>query len=631
MALSENFPEDNFRSSFNGSRFDEPCGDELNSDELVYFDKESILPEERSLYQFKSPGELQLEGSIIREPSKEEIILSRAARAGKAILAGLLSFSTKGRLDPTSLVAPQPAITPEEASARKEIERGAHHFRVNRLKKGAVHEFMYSLQHEFPDDPDVRIPIKRMVSRKKTLLQGTQEEGELHRTLTPFLSGVLVHPETRKGFMEALNTEAANQSEELKQEAREGKLRADVVVVGGGVHAAIFAAEYRANSPDARILIVDNGKKLGGQFSKYGSRPVFGTNSRDIRRQDNDKVPLASGAGNLNSFGPKAPLQLPDFTSQAYVNNLDMGTCAAVNQYLSAETMLSAEVFASDYNQSCDDSVELRIRDTNTNESFFVEGTTVVIASGIGERSDGEGNVWSADQFLAHFGNEENEFPMDAFTDKDIAIIGIGDTGKVSSRLLTWQGPEGAYGNSVVQLGGAKKITWYGATFRTKEEFCRQVRPLYHDLAPSIATGEPSDNEKLTIFPKTERVARSATTNEKALLLLRNEDGSLSTVEHDIAIDATTAPDRLEAIFGRSADRAPYVVSRSGKTLARYLNDRTIIVGPAAKLPLDTDQQKALGPNGENTVSIWANERANVATARALSTKKILYPFIKGL
>ena len=50
------------------------------------------------------------------------------------------------------------------------------------------------------------------------------------------------------------------------------KNKYDVLIIGGGISASVFASNYIKNSPNRKIAIVESGRSLGGRSSTRISR-----------------------------------------------------------------------------------------------------------------------------------------------------------------------------------------------------------------------------------------------------------------------------------------------------------------------------------------------------------------------
>jgi hypothetical protein len=517
-----------------------------------------------------------------------------------------------------------PAPAPEPQPRWSNVERKAHTFRSTRIRMGDLGTFASWIQTEH----GIKAGVSALVRRSDDLFARTQDYGELHRAYIPLLAGIMSEPGAKSRFLSTMDNEVEIESDSLKAEARtEVGLTADVIVIGAGVQASIFASKLRSESPETRIVAIDKGDTLGGQFRSYGQRPVFFINSRNHRRQDNELTGLPGNQGNLNSFGQKAPVQITDLSYETYPTNLDLGDTAALNQFLAAETMLGSAL--ENVEENTDGSYTITVRDTKTNEKLVLHSTRIVIASGLGERKSLVGDeleaVWSAEQLFKHFGDNNTLFPMDMFIGKRVAIVGGGDSGRVAAELLARLGPKEAYGKSAVQMGGVEKILWFGTEFKNREEFCQESRPRYQRLA-SFITKTPFGID--LIAPDTRRVKNIIPRGAEGLTIIL-EDGSEQFV--DYVIDATnltsTALDPLKEITGEPVPVSARVPNIGTTTISKRIGKGIYLAGPVARLPLTLIEKTRFAEGiKENTASIWANQTRTEALAltiaKDIATKK---------
>ncbi len=521
-------------------------------------------------------------------------------------------------------------------------ERTAHKYRSQKLRFGPLGDFVkdFLIEH-----PDIKKGVSAITKRASKLMERTQSGQEKHRLYAPLISGIMNEPEARAEFMDRLDEAATQKSDELKKEAlTEGEVIADIVIIGAGVHSAIFAARVRAENPELRIVVVDEAEKLGGQFRSYGDRPVFSINSRNHRSQKNEKLALPGKDGNLNSFGDKAPIQLTDISAETYPTNVELGDVTAINSFMSSDAMLGVS-YMSNVRQTTTDETTQLVTVSDGEQTYNIRANQLVIASGIGEREiakkEKPKGVWTAEDLFSHFGNSEITFPMDEFVGKRIMIKGGGDTGRVVAELFARLAPKEAYGKSNVQLGGPREIIWYGADFDSKEDFQRTNRPRYQRLAPFIRPADTlyfddKTDEQTFLIPSTDKVI---SIDENAA----NGDLEVTTIDSsgfrdrqtaDIVIDCTNLSSDIFELFkdqGAIENSIGFVPELDQTAeVAKKIGPDITFIGPVAKLPL-TRQEKQTFADGisENTVAIWANQlRTNVVAkqmAQRLSRAKTKY------
>lgn len=491
----------------------------------------------------------------------------------------------------------------------------AHRFRTGRLRKGAVGDFIKGLQ----SDTDTKDAIGLMTKHKLDLTPWYDRYDTRYRALTPFLSGIMSQPDARKSFMKAIDETVTAESDALKEQAREsGGLKVDILLVGAGLQASVAAAQMRLENPKLSVLCIDEKPQIGGQFRSYGARPTFRINSRSHRPQLEDSVygeiSLPGELGNLNSFGDTAPLQMPDITTETYPTNVDMGDVAAVNLFLSAPVMTETK-HVSCVSSGTDQEI-VTVADIITGQEYKINAQRVVFITGAGERQKIEdaGNVWTAEEVLAHFGNEDNPLPMETFAGKTIAVIGGGDSGKIIVELLSRLGPQAAYGKSVAQFGNPQSIAWYGVDFTNQDEYCEQNRSRYSQLGAFISNRffARGGRNVIPMRVKVEAVYPYGRLGGNSIGV-QIADSNGFTLNYDMVIDARTLVksnainndvDDLPAgeIRLRVSELGNVAVGKELFRTSRY------IAGPAAELPLSALEKSTFSPKiKQNGVSVWAN------------------------
>lgn len=511
------------------------------------------------------------------------------------------------------------------AAARQAVtERKAHSYRAGKLGFPAIRQFLAD-RVTSGDAEDRRRGLNARLSDEIV----AQDKSESHRNFMPLLADCLSNPEERAGLMSAVDLASVTKSDELKLEAETvGIIKCDVFVLGTGVQSAVFSSELRGLNPDARIICADRQPQLGGQFRQYGKRPVFKINSR-AHRQESQVTALPGRDGNLNTMGKRAVIQVTDFANDTYPSNVEVGDAAAINGFMSAESMLETEVTSFNKNETGDDWT-VTLKDLSTGSVYKVVAKDVVAPIGLGSRESRFGSderIMTAETLFKIFGDNKNSFPMEQFRNKRIAIIGGGDTGRVVAELFTRLAPKEAYGRSSVQLGSPKSIDWFGVNFMNRSQFCAaDTRPRYQQLASFIYKDELFNRSAggLTIIPKTAKVTRVDKFYDDKLAVITG-DMTRSDQLYDYVIDATNLSNNkflkgLEEQFGK-----PRTTTRPQSSLSEFLEiakeyaDHLFVTGPGAALNLSQDEKSTFNSGiKENTAAIWANTPRSVQLARLI-------------
>lgn len=288
-------------------------------------------------------------------------------------------------------------------------------------------------------------------------------------------------------ILQHLGTESTELRARL-QEGGSGWSEVDVLVVGGGVHAAIFNGVYTGLAPGARVLTVEPEESLAKVF--LGPGPMGRINSPEGAR----------GSANLI---PGAPLQLSDLSRDEYPTYETLGHVLLYAHYASRSRFLLGEGVArlepdpAGYRATLTSGLELRARQ-------------VVVAIGLGlptarttdaatlrlieeeiSRPRIPGQVSGIQYFedAVHLGKKTLDaglMPLAPYSGKRVAVVGTGDGGNIFMEFLLGRAPDPAYAGAPVRVLPAR-IFWVGqdapdlAGYRaaTRERYHASMRDLY--------------------------------------------------------------------------------------------------------------------------------------------------------
>jgi hypothetical protein len=294
----------------------------------------------------------------------------------------------------------------------------------------------------------------------------TVTDDERIQHLVPLWSAAATVPEAN-AYLEIMLDEATReQSAEIKREMHNGEKYVPTLIVGGGVHGAVYNAEFLYHAPNVENVTVDAAKRLGGQFRSYGG-PVLSMNTSN--RKINVDRPESLDNPNSNSMGPHAPLQLPDISGRLYADNTRVGLVAAVNQFLSADTAIETELTGVKKSSDAETQGSLLVRLRDLESATDVTATTdkLVISTGLGhaelafaEQDEktkeiccrSEKCVYTYTELLELIGDRSNPFPLEKFSGKRIIFVGGGHSALTGVEAMVGLGPEDR--GSVASLGG---------------------------------------------------------------------------------------------------------------------------------------------------------------------------------
>lgn len=279
------------------------------------------------------------------------------------------------------------------------------------------------------------------------------------------LAAVAFSPKSRERMNMALDVKWSTEATSSKLEDI-GEL-----VIGGGVHAAIYCASRVAAGFKPPTVITDG--PVGGAFAT-SARPAFYLNSGN--KPGKTGLP---GSGSALNYLPGAPLQSSQISMGEYETNADIAFCArlalAKNAHVYSGRIknidpLSGAVFRE---------VQLENGDT-----LFAK--RVIIATGLGEcrRPDyGFGGTRDMSEvttgvltFADYLKRLDSPFPLKGV--KRLAVIGGGDSGKVAVESVLGIGPSLMMTSSALDY--VQRIDWYGITLPTScDEWKTNIRGRY--------------------------------------------------------------------------------------------------------------------------------------------------------
>lgn len=455
-------------------------------------------------------------------------------------------------------------------------------------------------------------------------ISGVFDQDHIKR-LVPLWSTACTVPELRSYLQISLDAAACEESTSIKSKMEEETQYVEELVVGAGVHSAAYNVEFMHYAPTIPRLSVESASELGGQFRQYGG-PAFRMNTPN--RPINIDDPKALDNPNMNSFGPHAPLQLSDISGDLYADNEKIGIAAAVNQYLSAKTLLETSVTSVklNTNENSLGKYKVELIDTKTGKVSEVNTDRVIVSTGLGKAEHGfsqfdkqtkelcnanDGRVITYTDFLEEVGDRSNPFPLERFANKCVVIVGGGHSALTVAEHLTGIGPE--YRGSTAALGYPSKVVIVGAKFENGKEFIEGEIPRYTQLASAIQKrGVPGEEAKAHLIKPVVGM-RATSLKEKQYT---DDDGkiiksriivvckskaadsgapAMEEIEADIIITTTGFDNngykKIFADFIDNTEETPEFddvrVEGVPHPVAKYLhgNKDIIFVGPAAKMP----------------------------------------------
>jgi hypothetical protein len=361
----------------------------------------------------------------------------------------------------------------------------------------------------------------------------------------------------------------------------------DEIVIGGGAHAAVYAA-VRKRQGYPPPLVLDDAERFGGTFAMTRNSSFF-LNSR------NHPGPLgAPGSPDALNVIPGALMQPSDLGGFEYQANADLGLVVRCTLALNA-VVRRAKVTEVTRNGN-----QIAV----VTERGLVRAKRVIVATGIGRRrvmkgypADGK-RVLTYEQFMARF--DDRIFPLQELG--RVAVFGGGDSGKTVVEGLTGYGP--MMGGSVASLDYVQRIDWYGIEQgMTKERWLECNRTRYKPLAalfPKLRNTEDTRNARVrgverlqVIYPSYDGVVANGESYDTAIDCrgFSTKTGWREMIGADPAFELTTKFSNPDEDRGTSLALAS-------------LDSRLYVVGPAAKLEYTAFGETSAQTN-ENRVALF--------------------------
>lgn len=381
--------------------------------------------------------------------------------------------------------------------------------------------------------------VAPVIARRAELRQTTEESGRRNRLLAPLFSGIAkAKPELTDA---ALDVHQEVQKDDLLENLRTGRNRADQIIIGGGVHAAIWFAE--GGDTEDSTLALEANRRTGGALS-IAERATFRLNSR-TRAKDTAKEGKPGKSGSLNDLG-EGVVQPSDLTGDMYQANDEIARAIRLNLALQGNVLTDARVVAISkiFKPSEDEPGRYKVtfKETESGNEYSVYTDRLLIASGAGvERSyngiefadkkskqlfdkeldkaeRGEQSlIYTHDSFNRRVGNPSSQFPIEEFNGKRVGITGSGDSSKTDIELLIGSGP--SLEGSVRQLDAVDEIVWFGQDAASKEAFLKESRVRYSTVGLEMPRdSRPDYISRIRTAPRLQNVTVSQAKDGRLLI-----------------------------------------------------------------------------------------------------------------
>lgn len=413
--------------------------------------------------------------------------------------------------------------------------------------------------------PDQIRSVLSTISEDGTMNDGVlamaERASEFSSPMAAKLTGIFLNPMARARFDLALDSywQMDGQVPRMSPE----------VIIGGGLHAAIYCA-VRVAEGHPSPLVIEAKERVGGIFA-VSREPSFFLNSRN--RPGGLGVP---GREESLTFLPGAPVQPADLSGDEYQTNASLAYAIRATLALNARVLVGKKVVAADSS-----SVTL-------DDGRLIKTPRVIYATGLGESTapiemDGKHMV----DAMGFFAMLDKPFPFKGI--KRVAVIGSGDSGKTVVETLIGQGPGSGF--SVASLDYIEKIDWYGVPeeCRGQKRWKENNRSRYQGIAREI--GKRLEGGRL-------EGGRINPFSRNALNLAIGFDGAyVDGARYDLVVWAGGFKPR--DIEGTTEYKT------RGRTVARMGESGVFIVGPAAQLASEPEPMNESDSVPENTVALF--------------------------
>lgn len=323
---------------------------------------------------------------------------------------------------------------------------------------------------------------------------------------TPGLNAVLESSPTEKdakrrtlvdSLQDSLGATSRVLSAQLQRRKKAGLQNlVDVLVVGAGIHSAIFNHCLGKARPDVKLVCVESSAGVAKTFWAAGQ--MFRLNSPELETLSSNIL-------------PQAPVQLKQLTGDRFAHAEMIGDVALFAQVASPATfLLRSKVKAID--------MEGDLVKTTLDSGITFHSKAVVVATGLGTprwptqdavsleilktESDRQfplgGDVPDVQYFDSALHRAKADLtgsfkPLDAYRDKKVCVVGAGDGANVWVEFMLGKAPAPAYGGDAdSRISG--KLLWIGQKATDLESFRGSNKKRYHESFVSIYAEERLEN-----------------------------------------------------------------------------------------------------------------------------------------
>lgn len=319
----------------------------------------------------------------------------------------------------------------------------------------------------------------------------------------------------------------------LRQKKINKKNIYDIIIVGAGVHSALFSYNVLKENPDFKILILEKSNEISSTFAKLGDSLVLNS-------------PTFSKVGLNANIMPGHFIQTSDFDE---LQERPFPTAKHIHEIA---TMI---LFHSDV----DVIFETEVKNIDTKKENYqiqignkrVYGKNIIISNGMGDPNPEFLNIkndtpfiYSGDEFISKSYKDKDFF--DSIKNKKIAVVGDGDTANcVMEYILPLVYPNFYYGFYRESKFSPQFVYWIGQSakniqdfyFQNKTRYCHSggvIEFFWHEDTPFELSTEVWKHTKDLIQCIPEKLSLVKNIDDRLKLSVNNKE-----IEVDIMIDCT--------------------------------------------------------------------------------------------
>lgn len=407
-------------------------------------------------------------------------------------------------------------------------------------------------------DPNTRTRFYQLFEDKKILGSSSIDTKDLSQKATPLMVTLMRDLSLRNLLMNAMLGDMRDNSDDLKEaiegavekvekgktdESIEKALVYNRLIVGAGVHGAIFNNALTRKDPSSKNITTDRGDKISGNFS---TKSYVSINTRN-QPHTGDIPNFEAKRGNMNFFGKDAPIQLPYIEPELFPTADTIAEVATGNQYLSnGEVLFESQVDRIFLPEDDPDSDKWPAKyKVHFTDGTFVFSDEVVITTGLGDidypkqfdaetmkmvRKDSKISPEGVPPGIMTY-EEFSEFvsdsptPLRHFAGKTVDVAGGGDGAATVLEELLRFGKRRSYKLDVAQTGTPSKIHWAGQKIKDSSQY---KRLLSNERYLMLAQEMPLAQEELEKYEESARraIERKIDPKDGYLVQIRDSDDS---------------------------------------------------------------------------------------------------------